>query len=295
MSELPLPEWAPFESHRPFDDLDVRITLARDVAQAPDESLPIITADHYCFSIPEVGYYRVQSGKEIEVALVAGAEMREVRLFLLGSAWAALCYQRGLFPLHASVVQLGSEAVAFCGASGAGKSTIAAWLAQRSYPLVSDDLCRLELPAEGRPRAWPAPAQLRLWSDALGALGWSTTGLERDHFRIDKFHLPWTEARTAQPVPLRAIYLVEAGEIGISRMTGMGGLRRTVASVTYRGELLEAMGQAAAHWRRCTELLRRVPVWEFRRPRGWSAMEAAMDRLIQHWQEEAYLKSSEML
>jgi len=73
-----------------------------------------------------------------------------VRLYLLGSAWGALCYQRDLLVLHASAVRVDGRAVAFCGRPGMGKSTLAAWLAESGHALVSDDLARFEtLPREG--------------------------------------------------------------------------------------------------------------------------------------------------
>jgi hypothetical protein len=83
---------------------------------------------------------------------------------------------------------------------------------------------------------------------------------------------------------LRAIYLLEWGEPGVARLTGMTALRRLVAAATYRGELVEPMGQAAAHWERCAELAQRVPVYPFTRPRDWAALDAAMGMLIEHWQ-----------
>ena len=64
----------------------------------------------------------------------------DVRLFLLGSVWGALALQRGLLPLHASAVGRGRTVHAFTGPPGAGKSTLAAALAARGYPLFTDDM-----------------------------------------------------------------------------------------------------------------------------------------------------------
>jgi hypothetical protein len=44
------------------------------------------------------------------------------------------------------------------------------------------------------------------------------------------------------------------------------------------------MGQVAAHWGRCAELARCVPLWEFTRPRAWAALDAAMEMLTEPWQ-----------
>lgn len=125
--------------------------------------------------------------------------------------------------------------------------------------------------------------RLKLWREALGALGWSSEQLDRDHFRFDKFHLSWTGDRAAQPLPLRVIYVLAWGDLSISRLTGQTALRRFVAAATYRGALLEPMGQLSAHWGRCLELVRRVPVWELKRPRDLSAMDQTVALLTSHW------------
>lgn len=282
VSDLPIPEWAGFEQPPSSGNADVCIALDGASEQEPGMT-PFITADEYCFYAPEAGSYRVREGREIVVTPAPGAGWREVRLFLLGAAWGALCHQRGVLVLHASAVRVENAAVAFCAHAGMGKSTLAAWLTVHSYALVSDDLCRVDIPAQGQPTMYLSAPRLKLWRDALGALGWSSEPLDRDHFRFDKFHLPWTEDRAAQPLPLRAIYVLAWDEWSISRLTGQTALRRFVAAATYRGVLLEPMGQLSAHWGRCLELVRRVPVWELQRPRDLSAMDQTVALLTSHW------------
>ena len=299
-SELPIPEWAVFGQPTSFDDADVLIALgSTQTSEVSKTSEVWITADEYRFHIPEAGDYWVRHGREIIVTPAPGAGAIEIRLFLLGSAWGALCYQRGVLAFHSSVVQacgepfifqgklresIGDRAIAFCGETGSGKSSVAAWLIARGYCLVSDDLSRFEV-AAGQARVYPSAPRLKLWRDALDVMGWSSDELERDHFRMDKFHLDltgfWKPVRSA-PLPLCAIYLLEWGEPGIARLTGMTALRRLVAGATYRGDLLEPMGRIATHWQRCAELARHVPIWKFARPRDWAAFDAAMEMLIAH-------------
>lgn len=282
ISELPLPEWAVFEQPAPPNDADIVIALnnAPPASLPPffQASAPLITANEYRFHIPQTGDYWVRHGREIIVAPAPGAGSREVRLFLLGSAWGALCYQRGLLALHASVVRVGECALAFCGATGSGKSSAAAWLAARGHSLVSDDLCHFDI-IEDKACVYPSAPRLKLWRDALQALGRSDADLERDHFRMDKFHVADLAGAGLQALPLRAICLLEWGPSGMARLSGMNALRCLVAAATYRGELLEPMGQVAAHWQRCAELAKRAPVWAFSRPRDWPAMDAAIDQL----------------
>ena len=62
------------------------------------------------FSIPNVAQYRVANGNEIVMTPAPGASMRNVRLYLLGSAFGLLCHQRGLMPLHANAIVVEGEA-----------------------------------------------------------------------------------------------------------------------------------------------------------------------------------------
>src|SRR5262249_52962005 len=77
---------------------------------------------------------------------------------------------RGTTCLHASAVLLDGKLLAFSGASGAGKSTIAAALAARGCQLVSDDV----LPLRVTPTcllAGPGLPELRLYPAAAVRLG----------------------------------------------------------------------------------------------------------------------------
>ncbi len=294
-SELQIPEWAPFEQSAPLGHADVLIALVHGrfdstatpegkSEQAETTTAPFISADEYRFCAAQIARYRIHLGREIVITPAPDAGEREVRLFLLGSAWGALCYQRGILALHSSVVEVGGRAVAFCGATGAGKSSLAAALIARGYRCVCDDLCRFEV-FDGQARVYPAAPRLKLWRDTLERMGKTVDGLERDHIRMDKFHTTLDRSGvTSGPLALGALYLLEWGAPGIDRLTGLNALCHFISAATYRGELLEPMGQVAAHWERCAALAERVPVYQFSRPRDWSGFDTTAEMLIQHWQ-----------
>src|ERR1035441_1772757 len=154
-SELHLPEWSqcgqvsgPGSEGRPENappDVRIRLKLSAQSEIATTQR-SIITPGEYELRVPQVGHFRVTDGREIRVHPLTTAEPAKVRAWLLGPVWGALCYQRGWFIAHASAVRVGDEAVIFCGRAGRGKSTLAVQLGTRGYPLVSDDLCRLDLP-----------------------------------------------------------------------------------------------------------------------------------------------------
>lgn len=286
-SELPVPEWSYFEQTSLNYGADVLISLADLPPEGVlnGENPQFISNDEYRFHVPEVGSYRVLKGREIIVTPVPGAGFSELRLFLLGSAWSAICYQRNLLVYHAAAVRIGDGAVAFCGMTGMGKSSLTALLTAHGYSFVSDDLCRFAIPTRGEPTIYPSAPRFKLWGDALISMGLSSDTLERVHFSFDKFHLPWSGEIPRGPLPLRGIYLLEWGEYDIKRLSGQTALSRFLSAATYRGELLEQMSQVGAYWRSSLELVRRVPVWELKRPRDLSAMYLTVDLLKSHWEK----------
>jgi hypothetical protein len=292
-SGLRLPEWQVFELPQAPAQIDVRILLdhgqiAEVLSTAEASSSAWIGRDEFRFSLPEAGAFRVRRGCEIAVHPAPGADEKVLRSYLLGTAWAALCCQRGLLALHASVVQVGDGAAAFCGPSGAGKSSLAALLAQRGFPLAGDDLVCVDF-VDGQPRLHPSAPRLKLWRQTLDELGWSAAGLPGDPTSPGKFHtapeiLPHIPA--LEPLPLAAVYLLEWGEPGLQRLRGLDGLRRFIPAAAYRPSLLAAMGQEGAYWQQCAALARRAPIFRFSRPRDWAAAGASLELLLQCWQRQ---------
>jgi hypothetical protein len=286
-SEILIPEWDRFKQESPWAGPEISIVqgaLLGDT-EVPGTAGAVTDSDLYRLFVPEVGSYTVRNGNEILVRPVAGAADNNLRLYLLGSAWGAVCYQRGLFVLHGSAVAVGSAAVAFCAHSGMGKSTTAAWLASRGFPLVSDDLCRVDISTQHKPILYPSVQRLKLWSESLGALGWDSQTFQRDHTRHEKFHVPWSGLSQTDPLPLHAIYLLDWGELGIRRLTGRVALQRFLSAATYRGNLLEPMGQWPSYCARSIKLLQQAPAWEFSRSREFAEMGSSIELLLAHWKE----------
>jgi hypothetical protein len=154
-------------------------------------------------AVAGVARYLVEEGKQIFIEPQAGASQDEVRLFLLGSAFGALLYQRGLFPLHGSAVETSWGAMIFVGEQGVGKSTLAAQFHRKGYRLLSDDVCAIAVTPDGL-LVLPALAQVRLCTDAYERLG-SPQGAR---FHVDKFVMAMGDGYCPVPVPLKVIHVL---------------------------------------------------------------------------------------
>lgn len=284
VSEVPLPEWAPFEQAMPVDEPDVSISLARVLeTDPPAEHRREVTASECRLLIPRVGSFHIKGGRRIVVAPAKGAPLRAIRPWLIGSAWGALCYQRGVFLIHASAVIVRGEAVLFCAPAKGGKSTIAAELTSRGYQLVSDDLCHLNIPPHGVSVVHPSVPRIKLWSDTLAILRHRTAVLQPDQFRVGKFHLVSATNCQLEPAPVHAIYLLEWGDTDIRRLAGINAFRRFLAASIYKPRLLATAEQLSQYSSQALSVLRHVPIWEFRRPRDLAQLRESVDLLTRQW------------
>ncbi|MBV9931120.1 MAG: hypothetical protein JO013_09265 [Alphaproteobacteria bacterium] len=238
-------------------------------------------------SVEDVGRFLIRDGARILVDPDPAGSERNIRLFLLGSAFGALLHQRGLMPLHANAVVLGGRAFAFCGHSGAGKSTMAAWFHDQGHPILADDVCVLGFDAAGAPLAYPGVPRLRLWREALEEFGRRADDYQRSFDDMDKYDVPIAgEGGAAEPVPLAAVYLLAKAEEGaaagsIQRLTGIAAVDALVAN-TYRGFYLEAIGGTGPHLATCVRLARTVPVFRAARVWGFDSFAAEAARLDAH-------------
>lgn len=198
--------------------------------------------------VPGVARYLARDGTTIEVAAEASADPGAVEVFLNGAVRAALIHQRGELPLHAAtlVPPNGNGAVAICGASGMGKSTLAAALSLGGWRLVADDTTRITFDG-ARAMVWPGRGRIKLWRDTCENFGLTTAGLDRVREGMEKFFLPVAQAD--DKVALSAI--VELRPSADSAMTRVAGIHSmaVLSQHTFRPRQIRPLGRLAEHLR----------------------------------------------
>ncbi len=153
------------------------------------------------------------SGDRIFYRLLAEVPLESFQAYALGRIFSFALVKKGYEPLHAATVVVNRRAVAFLGASTFGKSTLAACFVAAGYPLLTDDVLRLE-ERGAHYIAFPGPPRLKLFRRiARLYLGDVSPGIPINNkcLLAPKCVFPLSAARTcAVPVPLGAIYVVTA-------------------------------------------------------------------------------------
>lgn len=120
----------------------------------------------------ESGYgYLYRPGEGIVIERPDNADPDEEILWLNGSVYAAVACLNGFLPFHASAIAHEGRVIAFTGPGGAGKSTLAAALGTKGFPLFCDDTLIVDLATTDCVMAMPGHKRLKLREDALELTG----------------------------------------------------------------------------------------------------------------------------
>jgi hypothetical protein len=236
----------------------------------------------------QVGLLRIEEGQRITFDVPTDLPDETLRVLILGIGLGILMHQRGHLVLHASAVAIGDRVVAFIAEKGHGKSTMAAALHARGYPLVTDDVLVLQEQTNGPPLVLPSYPQLKLWPDALEqTLKMKTDGLPRVHPIIEK-RVVRLSTSVAHPIPLGALFALRLGErVQVRSLSGQEAFIELLLH-TYTRSLLEETQASARHLRQVGYLARYVPVLALERPQGLELLPeviAAIEAFIQRRQE----------
>lgn len=147
-------------------------------------------------------------GRRIACHSLNGASRETFQTYLLGQVLSFALLKQGIEPLHATVVVVNQQAVAFLGDSGYGKSTLGAAFLQAGHTLLTDDLLVLTN-RDGCFIAHPGLPRIKLFPDiAKALLGSQVTGTPMNP-QTPKLVIPLASQQASNAAaPLQAIYML---------------------------------------------------------------------------------------
>ncbi len=209
--------------------------------------------------------FLVTGGRTLRINDATPDARRDMETLLQGAVAGVVLHQRGVLALHASCVAEQGRAVAISGASGQGKSTLAAALAAQGLSLLSDDVTRIDTTAVTM-LAFPGPSRVRLWPDAAKALNHTPESLQTGRTGHPKRLLVLPPA--PGPVPLTALLRlsIDTGlkRPTLTRLTGKASLL-PLEDLVYRLHLSHQLGRSGEIFQALTSLISRVPVYNLAR------------------------------
>lgn len=279
--DFPLPE-LPEDTH---SGSDLQIRLATEMAASgKDEFMRWTTAA----GEPWVSFYKnderfvlrfahtadfsiSRAGDWIECVKCETVPWHTLRHLLLDQVLPMVMNLRGGEALHASAVITRDGAIAFCGRTGSGKSTMAAIFAEAGDPILTDDCLAL---SESRGTIFGAPGYrgLRLWNEVIDEFGWRmrASGGVAHYTSKRRICVDDVWEFPSDPQALRAIYVLErddaADAVGVEEMS-MRDRMMGLLSYAFRLDTTDAE-RLAAQFKTLERYAGIVPVRKLRLPRN---------------------------
>lgn len=223
--------------------------------------------DGYVLRFPGMAEFTVSAdGRLVRCRAKRGLAPTTLRHLLIDQVLPLALSRFAGLVLHASAVHVpGVGAIAFAGATGCGKSTLAGALSVAGCGVLSDDCLVLDGADDGVARAPAGYPGLRLWRDAASALGMSGHGASRvAHYSTKQRVRPGALPFRARASRLCAIFVLSGRYSGgaACRVASLPPRERFMAltrylylmDVTDRAQLARAFRDLAA-------LVDHVPVY----------------------------------
>lgn len=190
-------------------------------------------------------------------------------------ARAHLAHGAGAIVLHGSAVAL-SSSLCILGPSTAGKSTVAAFLVERGFGLLSEGMVVVALEARV-PVAQPGPQVFRLWPEAIQRLGCDPASFAAVATNNGKRSVP---AARVVPAPTRisSIYVLsDAPRAGLEQLRGADAAVALLKNLYLEG-LLD-LPQLGAALDRCARIADSTRVFRLSRRKHPDTLSTVVDMI----------------
>lgn len=233
------------------------------------------------YSWASIGTVVVRDGNEVIVKRAPGATDDDLAPFLTGAVLGNLLEQRGNMVLHGSAVSIDGVGVAFLGEKGAGKSTLALYLENHGYRLVTDDLLPITV-EDNQVKTIPGSQQIKVWPDSAVSVGLIPDSMPKISKFADKRSYRCASDALEGPVKLGRIYtLTEAPETRIERLEPSAAFIELTRHA-YISRYLQATRRYADHFREGSAIVRSIPVFRLGRPHDFDSLPEVFTMLIDH-------------
>ena len=230
-----------------------------------------LTDEGFSFDVPKVAIYDIKDGSKICITPYNGSSDASINLYLLGTAFGTLLYQRGLVPLHGSALICKGKGILITGDSGAGKSTLAHALDSLGCPILTDDVAAIKM-VDKVPLIFPSYPSHKLSEDSANWMGLKVMDKKRIREEKQKYYFP-IDHLYHEHFPLDIIILLTkkyCRAVSIKELFGSEKLS-VILNSCYRKEVIESLGFKGHQLLGSAEIYEKTRVYCLNRPqRGFS-------------------------
>lgn len=232
-----------------------------------------------------VGEFSVSAdGRSISCRRAVSATWESFQVYMLGQALSFALVKQGIEPLHATMVVVHGQAIAFLGDSGHGKSSLAACFLACGHRLLTDDLLVLE-ESDDHLVAHPGPPRIKLFP-AVARRFLQSPDTPTMNGATEKLIVPLAEHQHCPvPVPLTAIYAVTApvnacrtSDVSIEPLSPREAFVRLLRATFNRRILCQA--RLARQFAAMTTIANRITVRRLSYPRSIDRLSEVRERII---------------
>lgn len=181
-----------------------------------------------------------------------------IRINILSIALPLLLIKRGLLMLHANVVNMNGNAVAFIGPTGIGKSTISAFLQVNGYDLLSDDVSCFKVSENDYPIVFSGFTAIKLWPEIIKSLGKNPELMPKIHSKLNKRFYDTGKVYNDR-MPLKSIYFLKnEKDTFISEISPQSAVLKLINNTLFAKIFDDA--QMYENLKQCTNIVKNVPV-----------------------------------
>jgi len=190
-SEIELPELINIRANNNITpDIIIRLKNTPENLKKPQKTGVRFQAseNEFLLFVDNVADFYIHNKQYIDINIKKTATIEEVKLFLLGSAFGAIIYQKGKIPFHGSAVKINNKAAIISGVSGAGKSTTTLDLTMSNLPLITDDVSLISY-TNNKAIIYPGFPRIKLWEDTINFYNINKNNLKKIRPIIEKYSL----------------------------------------------------------------------------------------------------------
>jgi hypothetical protein len=222
-----------------------------------------------------------RNGQWIDCYARSVTKLEDIELWLFGLITSFILQSRGIFSLHAAAINCRGQAIAFLGANGFGKSTLAYFFVKNGHSLITDDVLPL-LNNQGRLFAAPGCPSMNLWIQTLDQLGAEESNLrgsgEKHRYSADTLKIDFSKS----PAPLQRLYvlhpMIGPGKPEVTELSKSRALIELL-SFTRSNSTIDLTDQKAL-LKTYSSLLSQVPVRILLCPRGFEHLPATYQTIL---------------